>query len=103
MIVASFVLEKNAIDYLLKLDLLVSLEDNFAITKNVWIIRKFMLILMASTYIWWILTYRDISQINYRILNENTIMLRNIQNQLSNSFEGNSPIYKIYYLFLQLT
>src|SRR5699024_10911778 len=44
--------------------------------------RKFMVFVMGSTYIWMAITYRDITQINYKILNENTAILRNIQSQL---------------------
>lgn len=84
----NFVLEKKAIDFLLHLDfifnspLLSTFDENFAVIRNIWAIRKFMVFCMVSIYIWLAITYRDITKINYKILNENTIILRNIQSQL---------------------
>lgn len=88
MLAVNFVLEKKAVDFLLYLDFIInspllnSFDESFAVIRNIWTIRKVMVFLMASTYIWLAISYRDITQINYRILNENTAILRNIQSQL---------------------
>src|SRR5690606_31459220 len=66
------------------------LYSDYTLSKNVWLLRKSILLAMASLYVWWILTYRDITQVNYRLLSENTRMLRQIQNQLQSSPERKS-------------
>lgn len=88
MLAINFVLEKKAIDFLLHLNFIInsphfiSFDENFAVIHHTWTIRKFMIFWMVSAYIWLGLTYKDITKINYKILNENTIILRNIQDQL---------------------
>src|SRR5699024_559822 len=69
MLAVNFALEKKAIDFLLQLDLIInsplfsSFDENFAVIRNIWTIRKFMVFVMGSTYIWMAITYRDITQI----------------------------------------
>lgn len=88
MLAINFVLEKKAIDFLLHFDfifnspLFSTFDENFAAIRNIWAIRKFMVFCMVSAYIWLGLTYKDITKINLKILNENTVILRNIQSQL---------------------
>ena len=101
MLLFTFILEKNAIDYLLRIDsLLISrlfvIDDfgNFNINQNIWIIRNLMLSLMGSVYFWWIVTYRDISKINYRLLKENTLILKNIEKQLKISHTNGKNNFK---------
>lgn len=93
----SFLIEKRATDYLINFDYWIRFsfisflhEQNFYgdYSGNVWLIRKSFLLIMVATYFWWLFTYRDITQINYRLLNENTVLLRCIQQQLNASDKG---------------
>lgn len=86
----TFIIEKRLIDWIACMNIGLTWKllnddptfDSFGILANVWTIRKLMTTIMTGTYIWWMITYRDISQINYRLLNENTMLLKNIHHQL---------------------
>lgn len=92
LLMCCFLIEKNAFDYFINIGHLVSFyfvshADSIYsdYTTTIWCIRKTIIFLMCLIYLWRIVTYQDITQINYRLLNENTAMLRHIQQQLNNS------------------
>lgn len=57
--------------------------NNLNTNKNKWILRKFMCFLQMIIYVWRFMTYTDLTEINYRLLNKNTILLQNIEYRLS--------------------
>ncbi|XP_054163912.1 uncharacterized protein LOC128961678 [Oppia nitens] len=64
-------------------DQLVGLTStSIIISERIWISRKVTLLLMTAIFLWFAITYKDYNYVNYSILNEHTMRLNHIQEQL---------------------
>lgn len=70
-------------------------SQNFNLDTNnrKWFLRKIMCLLQMMVYVWRFITYTDLAEISYRLLNENTILLQNIEYRLSLN-QQNLPVNK---------
>ena len=112
LIILSFIIEKKCIDFVYRLDRMLSeafpvgnqdhpdvLLNDLTMSRTLWMIRKTMMTIMAFVYLWWIATYRDISQISFKIINEHTKILKEIQRDIKGSPESKFLRF-IYHFYL---
>jgi hypothetical protein len=58
-------------------------STSILINDRIWLSRKISLGLMLAVFVWFAITYKNYAFVNYNILNEHTLHLNNIQNQLN--------------------
>lgn len=92
--IVCFFFEKKGLDYLcwwlnlIPVNSSSNISDSIIqlqwdINQKIWLLRKSMLVTQAFIFIWRLVTFKDLTEINNQILCTNTVILRNIQQQMS--------------------